>query len=155
MCIYLDPVSMYMTCACGLRCVNMCVWIRCRWSSGIQRPLLKCPSSLSLEKHRRPSLIFFLSCFLTHPSMPTSQWAEKWSSVVFFVQASLSLACLLFHSHLQDKRKRCQKRTNNVSAGTNILMSAKYKMFWLSINFVSCLPHLYVNILFHLDCMLI
>lgn len=71
--------------------------------------------------------------------MPTSQWAEKWSSVVFFVQPALSLACLLFHSHLQDKRKGCQKRTNNVSVGTNILSSAKYKMLFLSIAVVSYL----------------
>lgn len=70
MCIYLDPVSMYMTCTCGLRCVNMCVWIRCRWSSGIQRPLLKCQSSLSLEKHRRPSLIFFCLAFSHTPPCP-------------------------------------------------------------------------------------
>lgn len=146
---YLGPMSIYTMCACDQRCVIMCVWIRCRWSSGIQRPLLKCQSGLSLGRHRRPWFLF--SSFLTPLSMPTSQWAEKWSSVVFFVQPSLSLACLLFHSHLQDKRKGCQKKTNNVSGVTNILSSAKYKMLFLSIT-VSCLLHPHVNILWHLDC---
>lgn len=47
---YTDSVNMYTI------CVGICVWICCRWNSSIQRPLFKCQSGLSLERHRGPSL---------------------------------------------------------------------------------------------------